>query len=236
MKKRSKLKKGLSILLTAAMVVGLVPGGGTLQVSATESDENTVNTVSSNEAMTLEQTDGQATDKLITAWEWIDEEEILDEETGNLALPGANEQKPAYFDDVTAFLPTQIQATVVNADDSENPETGVEKTITLGDWACDNYPEDGAYSGSYTFTATLPEGYSLPEEAEALTVLVELGGAQMWYDSGSLGNGLSWTLNDDGTLTICSEGDIPDANQWWDGQATSVKEIVIEAAVRNKIS
>lgn len=34
MKKRSKLKKGLSILLTAAMVVGLMPGVGTLQVSA----------------------------------------------------------------------------------------------------------------------------------------------------------------------------------------------------------
>lgn len=174
-----------------------------------------------------EQTEG----KLITSWQWIDEEEYLDEETGNLALPGASEQTPAYFDDVISFLPTQIQATVVNADDSENPETGVEKTISLGDWSCDSYPEEGAYSGNYTFSVALPEGYALSEEAEALTVLVELGGAQMWYDSGSLGNGLSWTLNDDGTLTICGEGDIPDANQWWDGQATSVKEIVIEEGV-----
>lgn len=231
MKKRSKLKKGLSILLTAAMVVGLVPGGGTLQVSATELDENTVNTVSSNDTMTPEPTDEQTTGKLITTWQWIDEEEYLDEETGNLALPGASEQTPAYFDDVISFLPTQIQATVVNADDSENPETGVEKTISLGDWSCDSYPEEGAYSGNYTFSVALPEGYALSEEAEALTVLVELGGAQMWYDSGSLGNGLSWTLNDDGTLTICGEGDIPDANQWWDGQATSVKEIVIEEGV-----
>ena len=182
MKKRRRLKKGLAIVLTAAMVVGLLPGVGTLQVSATESDENTVNTVSSNEAMTPEptpeQTDGQAADKLITAWQWIDEEEILDEETGNLALPGANEQTPAYFEDVTAFLPTQIQATV--EDDSENPETGVEETITLGDWSCDNYPEEGAYSGSYTFTATLPEEYILSEETKELTIAVELGGATLY--------------------------------------------------------
>ena len=36
MKKQSKLKKGLAILLTATMVVGLLPGVGTLQVSAEE--------------------------------------------------------------------------------------------------------------------------------------------------------------------------------------------------------
>ena len=158
MKKRRRLRKGLAILLSVAMVLGLMPGVGTLQVSATESDENTVNTVSSNEAMTPEptpeQTDGQATDKLITAWQWIDEEEILDEETGNLALPGANEQTLAYFDDVTAFLPTQIQATVVNAEDTD-AESG-EEIINLGDWNCEDYPEEGAYSGSYIFTAALP--------------------------------------------------------------------------------
>lgn len=36
MKKRSKLKKGLAILLSLAMVVGLLPGVGTMQVSAEE--------------------------------------------------------------------------------------------------------------------------------------------------------------------------------------------------------
>ena len=34
MKKRRRLRKGLAILLSLAMVVGLVPGMGTLQVSA----------------------------------------------------------------------------------------------------------------------------------------------------------------------------------------------------------
>lgn len=230
MKKRNKLKKGLAILLTAAMVVGLVPGMGTIQVSATESDENTVNTVSSDDTMTQNQTVGQATDKLITTWQWIDEEEYLDEETGSLSLPGASEQTPAYFDDVISFLPTQIQATVVNADDSENPEIGVEEAITLGDWECDNYPVDGAYSGSYTFTATLPENYALFEEAEALEVLVELGGAQMWSGYGSWENGLLWNLDDEGILTISGDGDIPDTNTIF-GWNESVKKIVIEEGV-----
>ena len=203
MKKRRRLRKGLAMLLTAAMVVGLLPGVGTLQVSATESDENTVNTVSYNEAMTPEltpeQSDGQTTDKLITAWQWIDEEEILDEETGNLALPGANEQTPACFDDVTAFLPTQIEATVVNAEDTD-AESG-EEIINLGDWNCEDYPEKGAYTGSYTFTAALPEGYALSEEAEALTVLVELGGVKM-YDADTV----TETGYENGFCTTYAEG------------------------------
>ena len=124
---------------------------------------------------TLTQTLG----KLITAWQWIDEEGILDEETGNLALPGANAQTPAYFEDVTAFLPTQIQATVEEDTEAE----AANKTITLGEWSCDSYPEEGAYQGYYTFAAALPEGYALSEEAEALEVLVELGGAQMYENS-----------------------------------------------------
>ncbi len=231
MKKRRRLKKGLAIVLTAAMVVGLLPGVGTLQVSATESDENTVNTVSSNEAMTPEptpeQTDGQAADKLITAWQWIDEEEILDEETGNLALPGASEQTPAYFEDVTAFLPTQIQATV--EDDSENPETGVEETITLGDWSCDNFPEEGAYSGSYTFTATLPEGYALSEDAEALEVLVELGGATL-YETATA----TWTYpTKTPTLTWAGSGTAEDPYIITTAQELANMSYIVNAGLQN---
>ncbi|MGN1203475.1 MAG: MBG domain-containing protein, partial [Lachnospiraceae bacterium] len=173
----------------------------------------------------LEQTEG----KLITAWQWIDEKEILDEETGNLALPGASEQRPAYFDDVTAFLPTQIQATVVNADDSENSGTGAEETITLGDWSCDNFPEEGAYSGSYTFAAALPEGYALSEEAEALTVLVELGGAQQWNVTGVSyrscdENGTNWTTENCTSATEVSSEDtawgISDTESWYVASGT----------------
>ena len=111
----------------------------------------------------------EKTDKVISDWAWIDEEEYLDEETGGLALPGASEEMPAYFVDVVTFLPYEITATV----------DGVEETLTI-DWVCDNYPEDGAYEGEYTFTATLPEGYALDEGVKALTVPVLLGGISLY--------------------------------------------------------
>lgn len=111
----------------------------------------------------------EKTAKVLTAWAWIDEEEYLDEETGGLALPGASEEIPAYFVDVVTFLPYEITATV----------DGVEETLTI-DWVCDNYPEDGAYEGEYTFTATLPEGYVLGEGVQALTVDVLLGGIKRY--------------------------------------------------------
>ena len=84
-----KLKKGLAVLLTATMVVGMMPDMGIAKVSAAETTENTISTVSSNDvevpeqtgAPTPEQTDGQETNKLITTWQWIDEEEYLVEET-----------------------------------------------------------------------------------------------------------------------------------------------------------
>ncbi|MDD6628478.1 MAG: hypothetical protein PUF03_09550 [Lachnospiraceae bacterium] len=81
----------------------------------------------------------------ITAWQWIDEEDIIDPKTGNMALPFANKNCPAYFDDVIALLPTQILATVENAEDAESES---EETITLEEWSCEEYPKEGAYTGS----------------------------------------------------------------------------------------
>ena len=170
------------------------------------------------------QTQEQTTDKLITAWQWVDEKEYLDEETGNLALPGASEEMPAHFDDITALLPTQILATVENAENTE--AEAVAETITLGDWACEEYPKDGAYSGSYTFNATLPEGYSLSEEAEALTVLVELGGAQQWNVTGVSyrscdENGTNWT-----TATCTDAAEVTNADTAWGTSASDTWYVV----------
>ena len=142
-----------------------------------ENNENQLNTGESEEVK-------NETELTITAWEWIDEEELINPETGILALPFANEETPAFFDDVVALLPTQIQATVVNEEDIEAEASS--ETITLGDWSCEEYPKEGAYSGSYTFAAALPEGYVLSEEDKALTVLVELGGAQTYESAESV--------------------------------------------------
>ena len=99
-----------------------------------------------------EQTDPDEKDEVeddtaiaITAWEWIDEEDIIDPKTGNMALPFANKNCPASFDDVVALLPTQILATVENEEDIEAES---EETITLEEWSCEEYPKEGAYTES----------------------------------------------------------------------------------------
>ena len=129
------------------------------------------------------------TAKRITSWTWNDEEEMLDLEENVLALPGASKDHIVSFDDIVSFLPISITATITTSasvtetedteatDESEETD-GAEETVTLEGWVCENYPEEGAYSGNYTFTANLPEGYELAEDAAALKVNVELGGAQ----------------------------------------------------------
>ncbi len=102
----------------------------------------------------------------ITEWSWVDEQEIIDPESGVLALPGASAKKPVLYDEIVDMLPTEITATT--EDDTE--------TVTLDGWDCDNYPEEGAYTGSYLFNAALPDGYALAEDAPALTVTVKFGG------------------------------------------------------------
>ena len=110
----------------------------------------------------------------ITAWSWVDTQDAIDPDANVLALPGVSEESPALYEDIVALLPAEITATT---------EDG-EVTIALGGWTCPDYPEVGAYTGSYTFTASLPEGYVLAADAPALTVTVELGGVAMLADDG----------------------------------------------------
>ena len=110
----------------------------------------------------------------ITAWSWVDTQDVLDPESSVLALPGVSEESPALYEDIVALLPAEITATT---------EDG-EVTIALGGWTCPDYPETGAYTGSYKFTAALPDGYALAADTPALTVTVELGGVAMLADDG----------------------------------------------------
>ena len=104
--------------------------------------------------------------KTVTAWTWIDEAEVLDLETGKLCLV-ASEEEPISFDQIVEVLPKAIEATV----------DGEGETLPLTAWTCAEYPEDGAYEGSFVLEAELPEGYALGDGVEALTVDVEFGGA-----------------------------------------------------------
>ena len=111
----------------------------------------------------------------ITAWSWVDTQDAIDPDANVLALPGVSEESPALYGDIVALLPAEITATT---------EDG-EVTIALGGWTCPDYPEAGAYTGSYTFTASLPEGYGLAADAPALTVTVELDDEVMLMAAGT---------------------------------------------------
>ena len=99
----------------------------------------------------------------ITAWSFVDTQDVLDPESGVLAL-SASAESPVPYEDIVALLPVEIEATT---------EDGTE-TLSLDSWSCDDYPAEGAYTGSYAFHAVLPEGYGLAADAPALTVTVEL--------------------------------------------------------------
>ena len=99
----------------------------------------------------------------ITAWSFVDTQEVLDPDSGVLAL-SASADSPVLYEDIVDLLPTEIEATTENSTE----------TLSLDSWSCDDYPAEGAYTGSYVFHAVLPEGYGLAADAPALTVTVEL--------------------------------------------------------------
>lgn len=109
--------------------------------------------------------EGDAAPQTVTAWEWIGADNLNE---GVLPLSGVSAENPVDLDAVVSMLPTGITATVDGSADS------VELALT---WSCGDFPET-ASAGEYTFTAALPEGYTLGEETAAPTVAVVLGGAQ----------------------------------------------------------
>lgn len=110
---------------------------------------------------------------LITEWSWADGDELQETDgVWGIGMPGANEDNPLTQDILLSMLPTQINATTA---DGEN----VVVDIT---WDLSSIPDEGIWSGDYTFTAN-PEGsYSLTEDASPLSVKVELGGAETYTE------------------------------------------------------
>ena len=104
-------------------------------------------------------------EQTILSWEWIGADNLNE---GVLPLPDVSAENPVDLATVVSMLPTGITATVDGSADS------VELALT---WSCGDFPET-ASAGEYTFTAALPEGYTLGEETAAPTVAVVLGGAQ----------------------------------------------------------
>lgn len=103
--------------------------------------------------------------KTVTGWEYVDLSEL--DEGGTTLTLSATENEPCLMENVISFLPTEVTITL-------NDETT--ETISLT-WLCSDYPSVGAYSGSYTFRASLPEGYSLAEKLTEPSI-------QVLFDSG----------------------------------------------------
>ena len=134
---------------------------------------------------------------------------------GVLALPGANEKNPAGYEDIISLLPAQITA---SADEGEIP-------LTLT-WRCPSFPDGGAYSGEYIFTATLPDGYTLDKNAAALCVKVEIGSEEIsLYSEGphsvtvggkvlsaDEGAAVYAVTDDNGTVKQVTDGTVPNNN------------------------
>lgn len=108
----------------------------------------------------------------VVSWEWVDDQELLTEAEGgwSLGLPGVSQEEPLTQESLVELLPGEITATT---------DSGDAVTLTLT-WDLSNLPEEGAYEGNYTLAAALPDPYALTENAEALSVTLQLGGGETY--------------------------------------------------------
>lgn len=150
--------------------------------------------------------------KTITGWTFV-EDGVLNE--GELALPDVNESNRMDFDQVVQLLPTQIRAEL------EGEETP--KLLDITRWSCPEYiREEGnwPFSGDYTFTAELPEGYVCAQQP---SVKVLLGGANTYTANNTLTEGgLTIAASNNGEVayddatgfTLKTGGDYEISGEW----------------------
>ncbi|MCI9424503.1 MAG: fibro-slime domain-containing protein [Flavonifractor sp.] len=109
----------------------------------------------------------------VTDWQWEDAEDFLlwneDAKLWGLSVPGADADNPVTGEMLGELLPKAITAQTAAG----------EKTVSLT-WELQTFPEEGAYQGSYTLTASLEGEYALTETASALSVLLDLGGGEIY--------------------------------------------------------
>ena len=131
----------------------------------------------------------------VTDWQWEDAEDFLlwneDAKLWGLSFPGADADNPVTGEMLGELLPKAITA--------QTPAG--EKTVSLT-WELQTFPEEGAYQGSYTLTASLEGEYALTETASALSVLLDLGGGEMYDVKYKYVNQWSFA-NADGTFSEC---------------------------------
>lgn len=97
----------------------------------------------------------------VSAWTWVDTEEIYNKERKVAELAGVGP-----WEDVKSLLPAAIRL--------------ADGTVVAVTWTCDAF---AAASGTYTLTATLPEGYALEDGSNTLSLKLEMGVDSGVYDT-----------------------------------------------------
>ena len=97
-------------------------------------------------------------EKRILAWAFVDQEGVINPETGNIEV-AASQEEPLLFGEILEALPRELTVTL---------EGGETENLVLDGWFCPGYPAEGAFSGAYTLRAALPQGYGLAEDAPAV--------------------------------------------------------------------
>lgn len=117
--------------------------------------------------------------------------------TAMVLLPDEDEEEPEEEELKGEIEDILIEIVEEDAEGADEPPASPakpvysEETLTVA-WDLNSLPQEGAYEGEYTFTASLPEDYVLAEDAEPLEATVVLGGtsvmaAQPGYTVSSLG-------------------------------------------------
>lgn len=111
----------------------------------------------------------------VVSWEWVDDQQLLTrlEDGWGMGLPGAGEDNPLTREAVVELLPGAITAMT---------HSGQEVTLEIS-WDLTALPEESIPDGDYSLTAALPEAYALTEEAEALSITLQIGGTETYTDT-----------------------------------------------------
>lgn len=141
----------------------------------------------------------EKTAKVITAWEWDDGYEIVDEKSGYVVLPFTSEDFTSQLDDVKGMLPGAIlvdgETLPLETWVYASGEAGA--TVIIDSESC---PSPGI------FKTTLPEGYVLADGTNVLSLTVALSAGSS-EDTSSYANSDTLTnvsyYDADGTLKTC---------------------------------
>ena len=104
------------------------------------------------------------TEQVITAWEWIQEEDRPEIAHDRMDLRERAKEGVLLKEEIIDLLPKQITALV----------DGKEQIITIAKWDCKAYPKAGTRWSKWDFHAQLPEGYVLGDRVPKLTLRVVL--------------------------------------------------------------